>query len=638
MNISLNTNQKLSDASGSLPTQAGLYLISAGTGTGKSHYMTRQSDSKNDVVVFPQKSILAQQKTLAEQDGRSLNVLQLERFNKKTISDFESYGCSAIHIDEIQLLYEADYRAQAVSELREQIASLSKHYPVFCYSGTYINELSPVDFDLIINVQRPSSPILYDIVFTAPKKLEQGYNGITNECLQRTIVDSFHEYKRPVLFFNNDHKQNTDLSRHLEEKGLRTVCVNRDAVKDKSHVFHELAQHERISEMNVDVVLSTSALEEGINVHDEITVISVQTAPERIVQQWGRARDRSKAKFILVCGYGDSLISESKSLDTATRLQANDFDTARSRRSHGVDEQAMLIPDEKHRKSVMARAVQVTKLQRPAYAMQVIHGLSKHGFEMSQNVMEFDKSMTLSTTRVKRVDVVSAIKQGLSPEQFANQHQINLVFAELAFRKAQDFEQRLGQTAMNGAIEYLTQQAVETGQTDIVQEYVLNAFSSITESAITWLNNLNDNQLKQVQTLIQTLYDNDNVRRRDKTQMSELSQMFWDTLYHDSHDIKPEWVGSMTWLDTEYTRARQKLFCFMMGYVYDNSNGSYVLNKLDWWKSDLSRSERSSYNRKTVKVPNRVLFHQKTNLNERDILKTKPKVIKLLINDIDWGI
>lgn len=625
-------DKSLSDYKHLLSTGAGLYLIEAGTGCGKTVLMTTQSDSNNDAVVFPQKSIKAQQEVLAEQSNRQLNVLQLEHFVDMTLADFESMSIGAIHIDEIQLIYECDYRATAISKLREQLVVLSKHYPVYCYSGTYKHEFSPLEFDAVYRFSKSREPLKYDVIHTSAKKEIDGYNGITTECLVKSIKAKFSEFSKPVLFFNNNNNQNIDIANELKKLGLRCVTINRESIVDKNHVFHELAKKERIADMGVDVVLTTSALEEGINVHDAVTVIGVQTAPERIVQQFGRARNQELAHYVLITGIGEQLITERQSKDKAVLLSEFSHDKSLERARNGISEQAVFIEHEKHKHSVMGRAIQVQRLQRPAYGIQVISDLKNYGYEPS-GVYEFDSDVTIPLSRLSKRELAFAKLNNASVETLHEQTGMNTQIIESHFAKFDLFESRINESALKGALDIIS------NDINKYQEWIAQAYQTLSEESLSWLMHLTDNQLKQLQELVQLVYSSKKTERLKRTELIKTAHAFYESLYiSDDGDMHDDWTGSRSWYDSLDDKVNQpvKLFRFLLGYEYDNSNAVFVLNKQSWWECELSRSEQASYTRKLKAVPDKEQFHEQTQLTQRDVLKTKPKVIRQLTDDIIW--
>ncbi|TOM96831.1 helicase-related protein [Vibrio parahaemolyticus] len=573
MKINLSSNEYLSDKANLMPTSNGLYLINAGTGVGKTFYMTNQSHLYNDVVVFPQKSILVQQEIKAQQENRNLNLLQLEHFIKKEIDDFKDMGCKAIHVDEIQLIYECGYRDRAVSGLYYQLKRLAKHFPVYCYSGTYKQSLSPLEFQWVdINKTPPKREVV--LFHTTAKKDsdKQSHNGFTNELLVNCIHSQFKETGKPVLFFNNNHHQNEELAKVLlSEFGLRSVAVNRDSVRDLQHPFQGLAKKEFIKDMECDVVLATSALEEGINVNDRVCIISVQTAGERLVQQFGRARNTSLATYVLICGIGDGEFSDSKAMAISQSTIGDGFDKEKSRQAYGIGYKENEITVPVVRNCCCARSAQVTKLQRPRYGLQVIKELEHYGYTIdTARINEYEKVGEIKLPKIKKSQIIDLLRSECNNVDELVQQGIEKVIVDVAIAKATNFKEKYDLICLSKS------------------ESWVDAYENLSSDAISYMLAINDGDINNFRKPIEQVREKK--PRLTPEQLGRVSDYFWG---------KYNANGSTLWLEEGAAKSRVKLFRWLAGYKHDKSNNIYVVdNSVDeWWAVKVDRKKQQQLSR-----------------------------------------
>ncbi|MEZ8945182.1 helicase-related protein [Vibrio sp. 10N.247.311.12] len=614
MEINLSSSEYLSDKADLMPSSSGLYLINAGTGVGKTFYMTNQSHLHNDVVVFPQKSILVQQELKAKQEGRSLNLLQLEHFISKGVNDFIAMGCKAIHVDEIQLIYECGYRDVAVSGLYYQLKRLSKHFPVYCYSGTYKQPLSPIEFQWVdVNKTPPKREVV--LFHTTAKKDSdtQSHNGFTNELLVNCINNQFKESGKPVLFFNNNHHQNEELAKVLlKEFNLRSVAVNRDSVRDSNHPFQDLAKKEFIKDMECDVVLATSALEEGINVNDSVCVISVQTAGERLVQQFGRARNANLATYVLICGIGDGEITDSKAMSISQSSIGDGFDKEKSRQSYGIGYKENGIKVQEVRDCCCARSVQVTRLQRPKYGLQVIKELESYGYTIdTTRINEYEKQGEVKLPKIKKSQIIELLKTECANLDELIEQGIGRVVIDVAISRAKSFKEKYDSISLGKS------------------ERWLDAYENLSGDAIIYMLSINDDDINNFRGPIEKIRQRK--PRLTPEQLDKVSDWFWGNFNAD---------GSDSWLEDGANKSRSKLFRWLAGYRLDKSNNVYIVDDSidEWWlvKVDRKKQQQLSRHKKTLKENNLSIGEicNATNNNQNKIAHMSKKQLSELIGSM----
>lgn len=225
-------------------------------------------------------------------------------------------------VDEVHKLYQAaSYREEAVLNLIDVIRD-ERFSQVVTLSATFTPELVPYQIDAWLDVSRISS---------VERRIELEVFGDLNS-MEDVIIDGISRtgYGPTVMRVNN--KENMAAYRQvLEGKGLTCLSVNRDL--QTTSAVAEMLQSESIS--NYDVVLTTSLLDEAININDELIneliVFNSRIHPEELKQFMGRFRRcNPKARLCIPAGR------------LSGRLQ--DLDTTR-KNSHAVAQSAKQLAE-----------------------------------------------------------------------------------------------------------------------------------------------------------------------------------------------------------------------------------------------------------------------------------------------------
>lgn len=299
MSIFLQPGDFISSAS--LPTSVGLHLIQAPTGCGKSYSMTRHAADDNGIVIFPVKAVMTQQTILAKQSNIQVNIIQLERFVEKYEGIIASGGkldFNCIHFDECQLFYEGGFRP-VVEHFTRLLVAASKIMPVYCYSATYNNKFSPVTFDTTTIFEKPIGRKM-DVI--------QIDKANANDLRRFTSVmaDIIEQYKEtigyPVLCFINSVNVSGEVKENLIKRGISATVSSSNANDRNKHVKY-IMENSKIAGCGVDVIISTSSLEAGININDNVTIITEQCVPGLAFQRFGRARNNGH--FVMMTGTGN---------------------------------------------------------------------------------------------------------------------------------------------------------------------------------------------------------------------------------------------------------------------------------------------------------------------------------------------
>lgn len=367
----------------------GLYLFSGGsTGLGKSNFIQGRIQGYNATASFSIKAIMAQQikelsvkMSITEAEAEKL-LVQAENV-KQALEKARLGEIKEFHFDEIQVTYEAGYR-EVMEDVVNNMKEMAKLIPVCCYSATYIDELSLIDFDFIFrlknNFRRKID--IHQIISKEQDELFQVIDAVAEERIAKILKDTklsekeikelkdkivkeLYEGRREkikgvkldqisqladiivdtakrtglkVLFFLNNEALGIILAAAIEKikiensdktfKHLRVEVVTSEKLKttDKSIVPQAKdiidksrwvpytvldksvgLQKSTVRTEEADVIITTISMEAGINIKNKIAIGCLQTAPEKVFQQLGRAR--GDGYFFLIAGRGNYKIT-----------------------------------------------------------------------------------------------------------------------------------------------------------------------------------------------------------------------------------------------------------------------------------------------------------------------------------------
>lgn len=280
-----------------IPTANGLHLIKAGTGCGKTTFMTSVYVSNRDsVIVFPTKAIAEQVKIeIRERDAQNPNdalglsrVVQLEHLPTHNIE----IGVPVL-FDEVQLFKEHGGYRSIFGNVAERINKLALTNPVYIVTGTWTDHLEQVFplttvTDFVKKFDRKVGFIELTAL-TANGEMNKGDLAIYTRSLADIVINVAIEFADlPTMFYLESREKLRVISDILNEAGLSNIVVT--SCKEQPDAVKAWFKSGNIRDTGVDVILCTSVVAEGINVRDGANIVCMPDAPERLVQRFGRNR------------------------------------------------------------------------------------------------------------------------------------------------------------------------------------------------------------------------------------------------------------------------------------------------------------------------------------------------------------
>ncbi|MDW1533310.1 hypothetical protein [Vibrio sp. Y159] len=625
--IKLDSNNEqrrfLSHVANELPTSNGIHLIRAHMGVGKTFFQSHASDTHGDLVIFSMKSIKRQQEFDASNAGHNLITEQLEHFVEKDLEELKR-TYSRIHVDEVHLIYDAGYRAETIDGLYKKIVELSKFMPVYCYSGTFKMNLSPFDFDTVVEIEKQVPKKELRVFMPEASREEGSYNGISARMLADIIQE---DLDKPVLFFNNNHKTNTNIAEYLRKNGVTCEVVNSASVKDKNSKFSELANTSMIASMDVQVVLTTCALEEGININDAVRIVCVQDAPEKISQQFGRCRNPELGSFDLVVGQGENALTDEYVNSIVADCHGEEFNSAVIRERWGIPQVTNLITNERHREAVYKRCIEITLCKKTGYGMHVLDEVKRVGnFEIS-DIFEAPKGESLRQVGITKAILLDVFREyheniGKFIEKYENivkeikrRAKCLRVHAEVAVSKMDAFIERWDLLNLNIGWD--------------------TAYQHLTKSTLLWIECMTKQELidlashvKKYANALKKAFDNGVVLTKE--QFIDSSRSFLDefiTAREHMSEIANETDASILRMFKMLTNAKE-------------INETMSFSDKQWWddvlgdaKSRKTYSRHKSFIEETISIDE---FHEKTQLTRSETAQMKKKDIKAKLAEVTW--
>lgn len=335
-------SDKLSDRLNLSGISKGLILINGGsTGTGKTYMMTEAAFLNKGYVFAATKAVNMQQSHDAKTKKRKRVVNdKIEEYSinprftqvEKIKALYESWDrgeteINEIHFDEAQLIYEGGYR-ERVEDMVEYLSKFAKKIPVFFYSATFIPALSPVEFDFTLNLTnnfrrdlslfqlKSEDEYKVELLIAEAKKAGKEIKvdipkGVllkkANEIID-ILVYVKNTHKKKIVFFMNDTELMDAIKEELAKRDISAEVVSSQRlITGKAPWAKKIMEKSKFDKsIKIDILLATNTLEAGINIENNISIGSIQTAPQKVFQQLGRAR--GKGFFFLVAGTGSGIV------------------------------------------------------------------------------------------------------------------------------------------------------------------------------------------------------------------------------------------------------------------------------------------------------------------------------------------
>ncbi|MEM5536570.1 DEAD/DEAH box helicase [Neptuniibacter pectenicola] len=184
-------------------------------------------------------------------------------------------------IDEVHKLYQAaSYRPDAVANIVDAVID-QRFSSVLTLSATFMLELVSYQIDSWLEVTRTT-----EIERVIELQLFRSLPSMEDAVIANIEASD----NGPTVVRINNKKDIIAYQKALEGKGLRCLAVNRDLQKNES--ISTMLEKESIAEY--DVVLTTSLMDEAININDEqineLIVFNSKIHPEELKQFVGRFR------------------------------------------------------------------------------------------------------------------------------------------------------------------------------------------------------------------------------------------------------------------------------------------------------------------------------------------------------------
>lgn len=647
-NHKLSDNQFLSDVlSYDDKTRKGITLINAGMGTGKTTYMT--SGGHDELCLFPVKAIRNQQISSTQKDiederrdaaengtsseSRMFISKQLEEFVNMTEEEIIS-KYKVIHLDEAHFIYTSSFRVQVVQRLFEMINNLSKHISIMLYSGTFDIENSPLKISAVHNASKALPKRKLDVVVTDES------TNITNSIMVQTIHNARALYPElKILMFNNNNKSNTAIVEKLKEDGVRAVALNasstamtEDYDTAETRVFNSIAEYETIGQLDVDVILATKCLEEGINIKDKVHVIATQNHPSSILQQFARARNSEGCMFTLLVNDGSKAFDEEHVAKTLGKINnARDgYNKEIMLVDHGVSKTASQIADNCLRDACINFEISNSMYNNKQLGQQVIQDVQTRGeFDINEYFGDVVSEKPISTCHNNRKLVVEAIVEHDNKiGKTSHRELLDAVkkalgtkhneYAEDSIRRCRSFRDEWALLNVNIAWDV--------------------AYATLPNDAVKFFGSLQKEQwlaLGQKKEAILEVVKNDINKKINRVDRDLLAEKLISAV--SAFDDYSEAENMSTACKTKILKAVVGIERNADGYLRCDN----VVAETDWWLDTIeSKSDVRRYQRHTKTVESRDItieqFHEMTGFKKSKVASMKKKEITKILDEVTW--
>jgi len=270
-----------------------LIIIDSPTGSGKTKVITKYLKEKY-IILEPYTNIVKQVSREANINAIHAGTHPTFDANQNEVSTYDGlsklnkdmYNNHVLVIDESHLLVQSSskqFREDVITNIIKAIYN-KKYKAVILMSGTPSHEFLFKDFTYM-KVNRIGAPVkncrFYDTIDDKRKNIQLMYD---------TIIE--HKDKKVQLILNNNKTVNSDLSKSLNKKGFKTICVdahnreNADIINENNFIGDEPV-----------VILVTSIMECGFRIVFTPNILhifndnNVKISPES-VQQIAERPDR----------------------------------------------------------------------------------------------------------------------------------------------------------------------------------------------------------------------------------------------------------------------------------------------------------------------------------------------------------
>ncbi|ANB68103.1 hypothetical protein A6033_05270 [Aeromonas veronii] len=609
--IKLAEGQRLSDAADHLPKEAGIHLIQAATGVGKTFHMTTSANNNNGAVVFPVKAILQQERASARREGRlNLTFVQIEKLDKLNLNRIRE-----LHIDECQILYSGGFR-ESVEGLIKLILEASKHIPVYLYSATCNVDLLPVRPTTITTIEGSFKREMNVVQIPSNSAIAQNTKFIVG-----TIAGAIASEDKPALVFVNSTSKSKAISRHLEAKGITSIVMTSETIsKDGSPAmiaYEKMIEHSTVSAGGYQVVIATNCLAEGINFNDDFHVISTQCEAGLVFQQQGRAR--KQATHWLIAGEGtEQLVIEGNQL-----IHVYDGGRRAITHSESVLADNCKWQDPAYRDKATLYSLMAERSPRGCFGVQVIHQLNGYGYRCEALTLSEVESLK-ALRNISRKALLKAIGEHGLPSSI-DQTDHPLIEHLTATHDPVEFEGPLA-----SAIEWHSEWDVM--QSMGIRGDCWHVYSKVNADGRKWLVVMlrNIEHRDTVSTVVAEFKRQLTSTRISIEVLEQVTNAFWEELMPATR----EWE----WHVDEQKRMRLNLFRFLMGFVVDEHDHWTLPDLRAGWDVPLSSKDNKAFKRRETIITDAghtaEAFCHATGHTKKTIADTKTKTIKQQVNEL----
>ncbi|MGE6105907.1 hypothetical protein ACLHZT_20225 [Aeromonas veronii] len=639
--VSLKLDEFISDRVNELPTQAGMHLVVAPTGAGKSHAMTQHSANNNGAVIFPVKAVMMQQLQETERRGINANIYQLEKFD-----DTAADKVDVIHFDECQLIYEGGFRKD-VERFTALLIEQSKTKPVYCYSATYLQEIDFVKWDSITvydkEFRREYTIIQIekdDALVDCGKQIRQFRTSFA-----AAVVGASLERKVVVLVFVNSKSKCIEIKEQILAVFPHfKIEISCSESNQESAVIQHIMKTSTVAGCGADIILSTSSLEAGININDPVCIISEQTEAGKLFQRFGRAR--GVGYYYLFAGSGEGRVELQKSGVTVVDETRDVFfairDTERNTLSQYMS-QSCKFDNREHAAACDRYKSYIEQCDSLRNTNTVLFNIDRLGYKMTERYTVSTSDNGVKCRRGSKMALCKCIREHISLGKKQHGEQLD----ELV--KTVSSALKVDPLTANVHIQKFFAFRTHMQLVNNIKQDALDVYEKLTTNGQYFILSMSMNENKtdngvfenELMTLV-----NDTVKTVREAagnvvmtgdKLETWCSNFWKAVVNEKENR--EWFGD------DNARTRTNLFRYLMGWVFDDSQNRWViLDEKAWWDVELDRAEQKKLSRvKKELTANSIELSQvceHTGLNQREILNTfsAKKLIKYLNSDADWGI
>lgn len=641
--VSLKLDEFISDRVNELPTQAGIHLVVAPTGAGKSHAMTQHSANNNGAVIFPVKAVMMQQLQETERRGINANIYQLEKFD-----DTAADKVDVIHFDECQLIYEGGFRAD-VERFTALLIEQSKTKPVYCYSATYLQEIDFVKWDSITvydkEFRREYTVIQIekdDVLVDSGKQIRQFRTSfaaaIVGARLERNVV--------ALVFVNSKSKCIEIKEQILAVFPHFKIEISCSESNQESAVIQHIMKTSTVADCGADIILSTSSLEAGININDPVCIISEQTEAGKVFQRFGRAR--GVGYYYLFAGNGEGSVELNKSGVTVGNKARDVFfgikDTERNTLNRYMNATCK-FDNREHAAACDRYKSYIEQCDSLRNTNTVLFNIDRLGYKIKDRYAVSSSDNGVKCRRGSKIALCKCIREHikLGKKQYGEQ------LDELV--KTVSSTLKVDPLTANVHIQKFFAFRTQMNRVHCIKQDALDVYEKLTTNGQCFILSLSMNENKtdngvfenELMTLV-----NDTVKTVREAagnvvmtgeKLETWCDNFWKAVVNEKENI--EWYGD------DNARTRTNLFRYLMGWVENKEQKRWeIIEEKAWWDVELDRAEQFKKCKVMRKLEDEGI---KTEIGEvcehmgmtvKEVLNTysPAKLAKRLKSDADWGV